>query len=377
MPDGDALEEQVERRMTELGPLIERRRLAETEGVNPDFAASLRARLVNEHPHPEARGRLRAVALAFTPLAALLALILVFHMRSSGAGPAIRLGAPSSGTAAPPGDARNSSMQGFKQAPARRIDGPFYSQAIPSSPAIPPIPGGNNATETRAHGIWLSLRIPRGTYPRNALVKVRVIAANISRHDVLTIPTPQYGFCPTLDPVIRVQSRDGRQNYSPAIFGVEFISCPMRTNPRGTVLRPGQRQTLTQYIVLRGPRLQESFAVLDHGRSVTVTTPRLLVRRAGASAPHITMHGGTHPFAVVSPPSHTHGPMLAAMRWQCRTSSGNPSEESGATPLTPADPRHLAPALPRTCAALLQWHAVVGWEGHPVAGIHYRLSRGA
>lgn len=40
------LEKRLEREMTELGPLIQRRRQAEAEGVDPDFAAALRSRLL-------------------------------------------------------------------------------------------------------------------------------------------------------------------------------------------------------------------------------------------------------------------------------------------------------------------------------------------
>jgi hypothetical protein len=47
----------MERRMAELGPLLERRQRAEAEGVDPTFARELRNRLVSESPAGEQTGR--------------------------------------------------------------------------------------------------------------------------------------------------------------------------------------------------------------------------------------------------------------------------------------------------------------------------------
>lgn len=380
MPELEPVEEQVVRRMTEIGPLVERRRLAETEGMDPDFASSLRERLLREHPRADRASRLRPLALVLVPIAAVLAVGLILRLPFHGTSPAARNEAAPIATAMPGHGAVDGSDKRALKAYGPRTPAPVYSQAVPAAPAMPAVTGNGLQVSIRKHGVNLRLRIPRRAYPHNALVRVTVRAANVSQHTVHVTSTPQYGDCPTVQPVIRMQSRDGRRNFSPGLFGLSIHGCPFPTQagPR-SVLKPGHALTTTQYIVLRGARLQAAFTILHGRRAVGITTPALVVHGVSVPSPRVAVHGGTRPYAIVTPPAGVHGGMLAQSGWQCLKRSpepGSPTKDGGSTPLAPADPRHLTPGLAPSCGPVLWWVAVVGWEGYPVAEINYRRPGG-
>jgi len=88
------LEARLEREMTELGPLVQRRKQAEAEGVNPEYATALRARLMTMLPAEDAaetesaapmprgtRSRVRTgwVVSTVAVAAALIAVLITHH----------------------------------------------------------------------------------------------------------------------------------------------------------------------------------------------------------------------------------------------------------------------------------------------------------
>jgi hypothetical protein len=379
MPELEPVEEQVVRRMTEIGPLVERRRLAEMEGMDPGFASSLRERLLQEHPRAERGSRLRPLALVLLPIAAVLAVGVFLRLPFHGLLPTAHKEAVPVATAMPGHGAVDSSDKAAMKAYGAEHP-PLYSEAIPAAPAMRAVTGNGPLVSIRKHGVNLTLRIPRRAYPHNALMRVTVRAANVSRHTVIIGATPQYGDCPTLHPVIRMQSRDGRQYFSPAIFGPSFHSCPFptQTGPR-LALKPGHAVTFTQYIVLRGPRLQATFTLVQRNRPMGIATPPMVLYWTSAPSPRVRLRAGKRPYAVITPPAGVHGGMLAQMGWQCRkpaAESGSATRVSGSTPLAPAGSRRLAPTRSNDCGTVLWWRAVAGWEGYPVAEINYRRPGG-
>jgi hypothetical protein len=372
----DDLDEQVVRRMTELGPLVERRQQAEAEGMNPQFAIALRSRLLNKHRGAKGLGRIRFFAMALAPLAAVLLLAAILQARNSGF-----LGQPLHNESAPEKNLpvlRHPAPGGGLDAASKTQAGTtFYAESIPS-PHLQPVTLPAAAVSASSHGLGITLLVKRRSYPRNALVKVTVRAANLSEHPIRVAPTPRYGACPAGQPAVRVQSADGSTSYAPGPFAATAIFCPDISSPaagQGS-LKSGRQLALTQYVVLRGPRLQGVLSLWSSGRPITAATPPLLLHQATAPAPRVVIHRGSRPYAVVTPLAAVQGPLLAAMSWQCRKASlsagpATLATVSRVTPLQPANPRHLAPTLPPSCGVLLRWHAVVGWANSPVTEIAY------
>lgn len=222
-----------------------------------------------------------------------------------------------------------------------------------------------------SHGIELSLRVPRSTYARNALVQVDIVLRNVSHKTVLVPPS-----CTADNPAAQVVSRDGMVTYPPALLSMPAAepSCQLLSPP--LPLRPGGIIKGRPYVVLRSNTLRAvaNFQVLTQGTSrsnpavIHMATRPVRVRLVRRPAPHIILTGAPALHAyVVSAILNGRGRLLYMDWYTCQNPQGRIL--GGHTVAWTPDPQ--SPILVPGCDEPTQWHVVAGWRGQPVAYLNY------
>lgn len=218
----------------------------------------------------------------------------------------------------------------------------------------------SNDQSIRASGLRLSLTVTRARVPRDALVWVTVRARNISDRVVNLFQSRR-----DLDPAIMVQVLDprGRVVYPPPVAGV--IGLPGQ-EPTLVHLQPGATLRQRHLVVTRFARLRPvaRLEVLS-GRGVEVRGATLRLRLVAGHPPRVAIqHAGGGVSARIFPAGRVTGPLRYFYSATCQYGSSQPVLRSSESWTTVRGNR-VWPGCPHA----VEWRAVAGWIGAPVARI--------
>jgi hypothetical protein len=223
-----------------------------------------------------------------------------------------------------------------------------------------------NTIWIRAHSVRLSLTLPRGHFPVDALVKVRTVMQNVGKRTVafdpaLILPPGQSA------PQPEVTDTAGTILFPPSMATFPPLPLPI---PIPYPLNPGQTIKQTLWIVLRGPLVRITASIRRWNPKAPVAPKPHIVTshpirfhllpsdapatRLTSASPSLELH--------VSRPAYAHGLPLSIHYADC----GFPSYDFQYV-WTPA-PRLLKPG----CGPLLHWTVLVGWPNHSIATVNYQ-----
>jgi hypothetical protein len=208
-----------------------------------------------------------------------------------------------------------------------------------------------------AHGLKLTMVIPRRVYPRNALVRLSVHIQNVSRHSVLTSIGSQ---CIGNNPFIEVWDAEIPQ-IPPHMM---LPPCPV---PSGQPLAAGKSVTQHVIFVLTGAVIQ---GVLNVGRSLAkqIATPKVAVRVSDAVPASLVVHKLQRGrVVVIQRPARAPGPLYVLETTYCGTGGGIASL-LGEPHWLPVDGNRFSSG----CTGPQEWHGYAGYLNYPVATIDYR-----
>jgi hypothetical protein len=221
--------------------------------------------------------------------------------------------------------------------------------------------GGSRAHEitARGYGLRLTLTVPRRVYPRNALVRVYIVARNITPHRVWILPTEN--FLPG-DSFPQVDVLNGAGEALPPPLKLLFI--PGLPIPLPRALKPAQSIGADPLVVLTGSWLRASIAAVPGytGRGAFhlrfVRTRALRIFLVHGMAPRVVLNTGPGDITVdVSSPVPVRGPLYSIFSSSCHYNYS----------WTPTPP-YLNPG----CRSPARWYALAGWLNHPIASISYQ-----
>lgn len=225
---------------------------------------------------------------------------------------------------------------------------------------------GRIVTSAFAAGIRLTVSIPAGPYPLDALVAVNVTLRNMTRHVVRYWTrgpmAPGYQ-----DPQGEVLDSSGQVLYPPAL--PQWLPLPGPA-PFPVPLRPGQSVGGRQFLVLRGPELRATQTIdIDgvangvHYPPASISTRAIALGLISQAPPAVRLSASEQGLrADISPPAGATGPMFYMQYSKCGdiSTSNQTLEWTASTPV-------LVPGCPRP----VEWFVVAGWLNHPVARIHF------
>jgi hypothetical protein len=208
-----------------------------------------------------------------------------------------------------------------------------------------------------AHGLVMTLTVPRTSYPRGALVRVKIVLHNVSTHDVGVLSPNAHQ--------VEVLNRSGRTVFPPAM-----PYAPPLPGPRPAVrpLGPGQTNATTEYVVMRGIHIRATqpytptwSPTITQARD-TLTTRPIRLRLTSEMPPQIHLsQSADGPTADVTRRPEVKGKMFLLSYADC----GFPNYSYTST-WVPSG-LYLTPG----CSPIEEWHARVAWLNHPVAGLDY------
>lgn len=218
-----------------------------------------------------------------------------------------------------------------------------------------------------AHGVTVSLLVPRTRYPRDALIQATVTVRNDSGSTIM-VPTS----CDNNNPGIEVLRHDvvggarfATRVYPPAL--PQWLMPPC--SPVFRRLASGESFQNGGFVVLVGGYVR-GFAVIAAGsEEIRIATPQLHVHLSPSRPPRVTMHTTAPVHATIHRPQGAAGPLLYVQYSACPLGSGSqqltgqPDWRIWAT--APTD------TLTPGCARPTQWDVLAGWPGFSVARIVY------
>ncbi len=238
---------------------------------------------------------------------------------------------------------------------------------------------------TTAHGIRLTLEVPRRSYPRNALIRVGLRLTNLSHRDM---PYPHLrdteGMCS--NSAMEVFNDQGVILYPPAIQikpgGPTKLDppCPVQ-EIGGRQLHPGQTAAGSDLDILRAKNLRATVYVFwtMHARNrrgttvylsrpVRVRTPTVQVVLTPSQPLRVSISRlPGHLSAQVQPRARVHGPLYANENSDCDPGGSISYGGPGSVGWAEQSRRTLYPDCPNPSF----WYAVVGYLGQPVGSIDY------
>jgi hypothetical protein len=214
---------------------------------------------------------------------------------------------------------------------------------------------------TTAHGIKLTLEVPRRTYKRNALVKFSVIVQNVSHYAVFTKLGPQCGM--TTNPSIEVSN--GKGQLTPQLPSITY-GVPCGGAFTGLPLLPGQFERQHLVGVVSGTYIRAVLHV-GHYLAKAFGTPRIQIRLTAGSPLIATIHqSNIGPYATVQRPTRARGPLYFVESAMCGSSTNFHGLESNLV-WSP----FLFDRIYSGCAGTQDWHGLAGYLNYPVATIDY------
>lgn len=239
---------------------------------------------------------------------------------------------------------------------------PYPVQARPTSA---------HRVEVRAHGVELSLSLPRRDYPRDALVRVTIRLENISRQ-LVQVGVTGAAVCDRRGPGVQVSTASHQILYPPAITWL-LPSCGPVFLPRA--LRSGRAIQRRLFAILRGNHIQAIAAIGK--KPVEITTPPLTVMLRSEPAPRVILRT-TAPskISVSSATPAQRGSFYYITSEMCIFPTPGPQGGTGSgwgmTHFAFSTPdRDGVYRFASGCEPPTRWSFVGGWLNHPVATIEY------
>ena len=226
-------------------------------------------------------------------------------------------------------------------------------------------PESGYSVSTLAHGVKLTLTVPNRLYPRNALVRVTLTVKNVAGHT-------KYIRSGLESPSAYVLDDSGSEVYDPLEpLGDKTLITPMGPGLGSFPLRAGRVWQAHRYLVLRGDRIVYWMRLgrVGHGNAVTVQGRPALLRLTEEAAPRVSITSSPMLEATIIPPWAVSGPMLYNQQWSCQT--GDSTYLSGSGWVAAKGSTVSGSEARANCSAKLQWRAIAGWLGHPVADVDY------
>ncbi len=218
---------------------------------------------------------------------------------------------------------------------------------------------GLSVSTVSADGVQLTLRLPRGNYPRNALVRATVRIENVGHH---TIFTRVGDGCTSTNPFIEVFDRRGRLlDQGPSIA----FDNPGCKHVLGQPFRPGKIVVRHVFAVLRGIYLRAVLTIGKnlHGRDIST---KLELHLGAGEAPNVTIDQTGEPAVTVQRPLGATGPLYYSGSALCGT----------ATDPQPTQVDLLWPPVSNRfhsgCLQTREWHGLVGYLNYPVVPIDWK-----
>jgi hypothetical protein len=218
-------------------------------------------------------------------------------------------------------------------------------------------------------GATLTLTIPRRSYPRDALVRVKVVLRNVS-HRPMMVGTTAATECAQPGPGVEVLDAAGSGLYPPTVPWVMASCGPV---PRPIRLLPGHTLHHAILTILRGP-LVRGVATLFPGYAVEeVVTPSLQVTLTNGPAPTLTLITAPSLRLVVTPPSSiAHHTFYFVQGSVCPASPPAVQYRSAAPRWEPTGtPKNGQFHLIEPCASPVRWVVAGGWLNQPVVTLDY------
>lgn len=215
---------------------------------------------------------------------------------------------------------------------------------------------------TQNDAVRLTLTLPARTYPQNALVLATVRLENISGHPVWYTDA-----CPGGVLSIQVTDAQGGLYYPPAQPGGPQPKCK---RAQSVPLAPGDVIQRGIFAVLRAPNIRALAEIGKTPGSYFETAPVTLQLTAG-TPPAVQVHASPAVSATITPPAGSQGPLYVNAWARCGTGAGSAASTSGPVSFTPVyGSTTITPDVQGPCQAL-EWHALAGWVGQPVATVAY------
>lgn len=210
------------------------------------------------------------------------------------------------------------------------------------------------------HGVRLQLTLKRATYPRDALIHVRLTVTNRSRRFVHLC-----GFCLSAPVTAEVLTRAGTVVYPTSLPDMPILRGPGPDRREKIGIPAGKTMTTWQYVILGSNRIRAVLQLGLGGEQGHLVTPTIHAKLVNAPAP--TLHLVLHPTVMVHveslPP--TSSPLLYTFSYQC--ASGG----SGGSDWVPAMGQVITPDISPDRGELIELHMIAGRLGHPVGRLDY------
>lgn len=211
-------------------------------------------------------------------------------------------------------------------------------------------------------GLRLEVTVPRSDYPRDALIRVRVVARNTTGH-TLWIEGGGAQAPGRYLPQVEVLDHAGR----PLPLSLTTYFPYPGPAPTAASLTPGATIGGPEDVVLRGSWVRARVTLLRAGNipvraGYGLTTRPLRVHLLPSDSPKVTINAGTGgPSVTIVRPPGLRGPPQAVWYADCGGTNFDQRMywSSVSTVLVPG------------CSPLHAWHVLVGWRGHSVAAIDY------
>lgn len=216
---------------------------------------------------------------------------------------------------------------------------------------------------TVAHGVEMSLTIPRQSYARNALVPVEAQIKNVTHHTLLL-----QAACGV--PTVQVIDAHGNVLYPPAVMNFEWECQAVGPVP----LAAGQDVADHDFIIARAGRLRATVDIMQVTNHVahlvaTVHTDAV-IRLTREPAPRTVIHRSSRPSADVYPRTTATGPLRMVYQFDCNSPQGSGGGWGrGTRAWTATTSTHLVSPDPIGCGPKRAWTVVAGWVNHPVVTI--------
>lgn len=264
----------------------------------------------------------------------------------------------------------------------------------PAPSSVPPLFAGL-VTSTTAHGVRLTLRMPRKVYPWRAIAQLTVRVDNISPVTVRILPATRCSptAVPGTNPRIVVWTATGHPVFPPALQSlvppqpcqpiVGGTGPPAGRANGGATLAPGAHLIRHFYAILRGPLVRANVAIdlqSASGQSTpgypeglySIFTPFAHLRFARLTAQRLQLVpcGTTTSCLRLTIPSgaHVQGPMLVASVAERVSPGGTTQVCPQRVTLEPWSGRTIRPG----CSQPTLWRVVAGYLNEPVATDEYR-----
>lgn len=243
--------------------------------------------------------------------------------------------------------------------------------------------------DTVAHGVVLSLFVPRAVYARDTLARVTVRVRNVSRGPLAIVPGFTDARCALDNPRVQSLTPAGVVRYPPAVPAVpgEIQQPCVGGGGSGgfgarSLLPPGGAAEGQMLVILSAARVRAVVTLAAPGRlprtygpAFTVVGRALALRLTSGPAARIVPCAAVNGCFRVLPPAgaRVYGPLYYTYASQCRDARGNLAYGQDAR-LTPTGNTmlHLGCGAP-----LAELHVVAGWPGWPVARLDLRRSADA